>query len=98
MIYKDDFVKRLASNGYTMRDASAVLNDVIETIEEALANGESVMFHGFGTFDIRNHAERESYNPQTSDKLVIPPYRAVHFTPGKRLKREIRTGVLERAV
>lgn len=96
MIYKDDFIKRIASIGYTKHDANMLVNDVLKTIEEALVNGESVMFHGFGTFETRNHAERESYNLQTNDRLVIPPYRAAHFTPGKRLKREIKTGVLER--
>lgn len=95
MIYKDDFVNRLASNGYTKRDANILVNDVIKTIEEALVNGESVMFHGFGTFETRNHAQRKSYNPQTKGSLVIPPYRAIHFTPGQRLKREVKTGVLE---
>lgn len=97
MIYKDDFIKRLMSKGYTKRDANTLVNDVLRIIENALINGESVMFHGFGTFETRNHAQREGYNLQTNDRLVIPPYRAVHFTPGRRLKREIKSGVLERA-
>lgn len=95
MIYKENFIKRIASKGYTRHDASTLVNDVIKTIEEALVSGESVMFHGFGTFETRDRAERKGYNLQTDDSLVIPPYRAVHFTPGKRLRREIKSGVFE---
>ena len=52
------------------------------------------MFHGFGTFEVRERAERESSNPQTKERIVIPSYRAAHFTPGKKLKREIKEGLV----
>lgn len=94
MVTKDEFIERLSQKGYTKRDAAIVMNDFIRTLEEALVNGEAVMFHGFGTFDVRERAERESSNPQTKDRMVIPSYRAAHFTPGKKLKREIKEGVI----
>ncbi len=94
MVTKDEFIERLSQKGYTKRDAGIVMDDFIKTLEEALVGGESVMFHGFGTFEIRERAERESSNPQTKERIVIPSYRAAHFTPGKKLKREIKEGLI----
>lgn len=94
MIAKEEFIERLSQKGYTKHDAGIVMNDFIKTLEEALVGGESVMFHGFGTFDVRDRAERLSSNPQTKEQMMIPSYRAVHFTPGKKLKREIKEGMV----
>ena len=94
MVTKEEFVERLSQKGYTKRDAGVVMDDFIRTLEEALVGGESVMFHGFGTFEVRERAERESSNPQTKERIVIPSYRAAHFTPGKKLKREIKEGLI----
>ena len=94
MVTRDEFIERLSQKGYTKRDAGIVMDDFIRTLEEALVGGESVMFHGLGTFEVRERAERESSNPQTKERIVIPSYRAAHFTPGKKLKREIKEGLV----
>ena len=94
MVTRDEFIERLSQKGYTKRDAGIVMDDFIRTLEEALVGGESVMFHGFGTFEVRERAERESSNPQTKERIVIPSYRAAHFTPGKKLNREIKEGLV----
>ena len=94
MVKREEFIERLSQKGYTKRDAGIVMDDFIRTLEEALVGGESVMFHGFGTFEVRERAERESSNPQTKERIVIPSYRAAHFTPGKKLKREIKEGLV----
>lgn len=93
MVTKDEFIERLSQKGYTKRDAGVVMDDFIMTLEEALVNGESVMFHGFGTFEIRERVERESTSPK-GERIVIPSYKAAHFTPGKKLKREIKEGLI----
>lgn len=93
MVAKDEFIERLSRKGYTKRDACAVMDDFIKTLEEALVNGESVMFHGFGTFEIRERAERKSKGLQ-GEEIVIPSYRTAHFTPGKKLRREIKEGLI----
>lgn len=93
MVTKDEFIERLSRKGYTKRDAGVVMDDFIKTLEEALVSGESVMFHGFGTFEIRDRVERESTTPK-GERIVIPSYKAAHFTPGKKLKREIKEGFI----
>lgn len=94
MLQKNDFITRLAQKGYTKHQAGIIIDDFIRTLEEILVDGESVMFRGFGTFDVRNRPERESINPQSKERIVIPPYRTPKFTPGKLLKREIKEGII----
>lgn len=94
MVAKEEFIERLSQKGYTKRDAGVVMGDFLRVLEEALVGGEAVMFHGFGTFEVRERAERTGINPQTKEKVVVPSYRAVHFTPGKKLKREIKEGLV----
>lgn len=96
MIQKEEFIERLAEKGYTKKDARAIMDDFITTLEEALIEGEDVMFRGFGTFEVRERAERVSIQPTTKEAVKIPSYRSVHFTVGKLLKREIKEGVLRR--
>lgn len=93
VIMRDEFISRLSQKGYTKRDAGVVLDDVIKTLEEALVGGDSVMFHGFGTFEVRERSGRESITP-AGEHVMIPSYKAAHFTPGKKLKREIKEGLI----
>lgn len=94
MSQKNDFTTRLAQKGYTKHEAGIIIDDFIRTLEEILVDGESVMFRGFGTFDVRERPERESINPQSKERIVIPSYRTPKFTPGKRLKREVKEGII----
>lgn len=95
MVQRENFIERLSKKGYTKHDAGVIMDDFIKTLSEALVEGESVMFRGFGTFEVRERAERESISPQTKERITIPSYRSPHFTAGKLLKREIREGMAE---
>ena len=95
MLQREDFIERLSKKGYTKRDDAVIMDDFIRTLEEALVEGESVMFRGFGTFEVRDRAERESISPTTKERITIPAYRTPHFAAGKLLKREVKDGVLQ---
>lgn len=95
MVYKEEFIERLSKRGYSKLEASSVLDNIISVLEEALTNGESVLFRGFGKFEVRERKERKAADFQNND-ILIPACRAVHFTPGKTLKREIQIGMIDR--
>lgn len=94
MLLREDFINRLAQKGYTKNDAGIILDDFIRTIEEILVEGESVMFYGFGTFDVRERVERVCIDPQTKERIVIPSYRTPKFTAGKSFKRAVKEGYI----
>jgi len=95
-IKREGFVERLNKKGYTKRDAGIIVDDVLGTVAEILAEGGSVMFHGFGTFETINYAAREMISVH-GGKTVAPAHRVVKFKPGKLLKRVVADEVDARA-
>ncbi|MFZ7121665.1 MAG: HU family DNA-binding protein [Eubacteriaceae bacterium] len=76
-------------SGLTKKDNEKVLNAFIETISEELQKGEKVSLVGFGTFDVRERAERKGRNPKTMEELIIPASKAPGFKAGKALKEAV---------
>ncbi|MGI5851277.1 MAG: HU family DNA-binding protein [Clostridiales bacterium] len=74
----------------TKKDAEKAVNSVISVITDALANGERVQLVGFGTFEVRDRAERKGRNPQTREEIIIPASKAPVFKAGKALKDSVQ--------
>lgn len=87
---KTDLVNSIAAKtGLSKKNSEAALNAVISSIEEALEKGEKVVLVGFGTFEVRQRAERKGRNPQTKEEIVIPASKAPVFKAGKGLKDKV---------
>lgn len=84
---KSDLIDEVASKtNLTKKDAHAAVDAVFTTITEQLALGDKVQLIGFGTFEVRERAERIGRNPQTGDEMTIPARKAPAFKAGKQLK------------
>lgn len=77
------------SAGISKRDAEKAINAFIENIESALKKGDKVQLVGFGTFEVRERAERKGRNPQTNQEITIPASKVPAFKVGKALKDAI---------
>lgn len=73
----------------TKKVAEQVVNAVFQSIEDALASGDKVQLIGFGTFEVRERAEREGRNPQTNETITIPASKVPAFKAGKSLKEAV---------
>lgn len=73
----------------TKKDAEKTLVAVLDSIEETMVKGDKVQLVGFGTFEVRERAERTGRNPQTGADITIPAARVPAFKPGKALKDAI---------
>lgn len=91
---RNEIIERLAQKGYTKKSARVIIDDVVRVISEALVDGEDVMFHGFGTFYVKDVAPRETSDLQSKDRITIPGHRAPKFTPGEQLRRWVREGII----
>lgn len=67
-------------------DAEKAVNALIEAISEALVAGDKVQVTGFGTFEVRENAERKGVNPQTGAKITIKASKTAKFSAGKTLR------------
>lgn len=73
----------------TKKQAEAAVKAVIDVISDTLAKGESVQLVGFGTFEVRDRAERTGINPRTKKKIKIAATKVPAFKAGKALKEKI---------
>lgn len=74
----------------TKKDAEAALNGFIESVEEALSEGDKVQLVGFGTFEVRARKAREGRNPRNPEEVIqIPASNAPVFKAGKGLKEAV---------
>jgi len=84
---KSDLVDSIAQKaGLQKKDAEKALNAIMDSVEEALANGDKVQLVGFGSFEVRERGERKGRNPQTMEEITIKASRVPVFRPGKALK------------
>lgn len=88
---KSDFVEKLAAKaGLSKKDAAAAVDGFVDVVTEALADGESVQFTGFGKFYVQQREAREGINPQTKAKIQIAATTVPKFSAGTALKSSVR--------
>ena len=86
---KTDLVNAVAATGLTKKDADKAVAAVFGAIEGALKAGDKVQLVGFGTFEVRERAEREARNPQTKEVVKVPATKVPAFKAGAGLKKAI---------
>jgi DNA-binding protein HU-beta len=87
---KTDLVNAVAEKAeLTKKEAERALSAVFSSIEEALAQGDKVQLVGFGTFEVRDRAQRTGRNPKTGEEIIIPASKVPAFKPGKALKEAV---------
>lgn len=62
--------------GLKKKEAEAAVNAVFTTIEGALTAGEKVQLVGFGTFEVKERAERTGINPGYPSAYHYPGFQA----------------------
>ena len=78
-----------AKTDLTKKGAEAAVAAVLESIEDALASGEKVQLIGFGTFEIKERAERIGRNPATGAEIKIAACKYPAFSAGAKLKDKV---------
>ena len=76
--------------GFSKKDTEATVTAVLETIISALEDNEKVQLVGFGSFEVKERAERTGRNPKTNEPIVIPAGKMPVFKAGKVLKDAIK--------
>ena len=84
---KAELVEKVADKiQLTQKQTETVVNLLLNSITEALSEGDKVELRGFGSFRIRNRNPREGRNPKTGDTVQIPAKRVPFFKAGKELR------------
>ena len=84
---KNQLVSAIAAKADCSKEvAGACCDAMVETLMEALKEGDKVAWAGFGTFEVKVRAARTGINPATREQIEIPESKAMNFKPAKNIK------------
>lgn len=78
------------TTGLTKKDVTVVVDSVFDAITSTLSKGQEVKISGFGTFKVKERAERKARNIHTGEEIVVPPSKTASFKPAKVLKESLK--------
>ena len=65
---KTDLIAQVAANTeMSKKSAEQAVNAVFEALSKAMSEGEKITISGFGTFEMRERAERQGINPRSEE-------------------------------
>ena len=84
---KTDLIAAVAEqSGLSKKDAEKAINATIDTIINAVAEGDKIQLTGFGTFEQRQRNARTGVDPRTGNSIEIPASKVPAFKAGKGFK------------
>jgi len=97
-ITRADLVEALARRANVQRaDANRLLSRMLEMMQDALVEGDTVKLSRFGNFNVRAKRQRIGRNPKTGEEVPITPRRVVTFRPSQMLREFVEKGGRGRA-
>lgn len=79
-----------AKTGLSKKDSEAAVSAVLDSVKDALAEGDKVSLIGFGTFSVKVRAARTGLNPRTKETIEIPASKVPAFKAGAALKDAVK--------
>ena len=88
---KSELIAAVAAKAdLSKKDAEAAVKAVIDSVSEALVDGDKVALVGFGTFEVKTRAARTGKNPRTGEAIEIPAAKVPSFKAGAALKNAVK--------
>jgi integration host factor subunit alpha len=75
--------------GYPQSSCAAIVDSFLDTMKQALLEGESIKLVHFGTFTVRDKAPRRGRNPRTGESITIKKRQTISFRPSKKLREQV---------
>ncbi|MEM1317247.1 MAG: HU family DNA-binding protein [Pseudomonadota bacterium] len=89
---KQELISAMADKADMTKDqAGAALEAFIDSVTDALKDGEEVRLLGFGNFVVTRREARMGRNPQTGAQTEIAAANVARFKVGKGLKDKINS-------
>jgi len=86
-----EFVAELSEQlGWSELKVSEVLAQTVEQLNSKLAGNATITIPDFGVFQTQKKAEYISVDPQTQQRLLVPPKIIVNFKPAIVLKEKYK--------
>ena len=88
---KSELVQKLAEQNPHLyqRDIEKIVNAILDTISDALAQGGRVELRGFGTFAVKKRGARTGRNPRTGKSVQVSEKFVPVFKTGKEMRQRL---------
>ena len=91
---KADIVAEIAEGtGLERMETQKVVEAFMESIKSSLAKGENVYLRGFGSFIVKERAEKTGRNISKNTTIIIPAHNIPAFKPAKTFVEEVKNNV-----
>ena len=87
LMNKGELMKAAAKKAdFSVKDITIAYDALLESITEALKNGEKVQLVGLGTIEVKDVAAKTGINPKTKEAVEIPASKKPVMKFGKAYK------------
>ncbi len=78
--------------GLSRNETATLVEQVIDTVVDALVAGDSVKISSFASFNVRQKTQRVGRNPKTGEEVPIAPRKVIGFKASQEMKDKVRKG------
>jgi integration host factor subunit alpha len=78
--------------GLSRNESATIVESVLAYMSDALSEGQNVKISGFGTFVLRDKAQRIGRNPKTGIEVPILPRRVMTFRASQAMRSRVAGG------
>ena len=78
------------TTGFDKAGVITVIEQFMTVVKDSLAHGENVYLRGFGSFIVKERAEKTARNISKNTTIVIPAHKIPAFKPAKVFMEEVK--------
>lgn len=87
---KSEIVTAISKNtGINKASVLSVVEQFMTVVKDSLALGENVYLRGFGSFIVRQRAEKTARNISKNPALILPAYKIPAFKPAHTFMEDV---------
>lgn len=91
---KADIVKEISQNtGIEKVTVEKAVEAFMETVKGSLAEGSNVYLRGFGSFIVKNRAEKTARNISKNTTMIVPAHSIPAFKPANEFVAQVKEKV-----
>lgn len=91
---KADIVANIVEEtGLERAEALKAVESFMGAIKDSLSNGQNVYLRGFGSFVVKERAEKTGRNISKNTAIIIPAHNIPSFKPAKTFVEEVKSNV-----
>lgn len=77
------------TTGIERADVVTIIESFMMAVKDSLAHGENVYLRGFGSFIVKQRAEKTARNISKNTTLIVPAHNIPAFKPAPTFKEEV---------